>query len=99
MQSTAPSKRIRTKTSSGISRLCSQIIKIAKPATKEQKRPLLQGVKLCSQGHPHGAVLISACIVMEGYDAALINNFCERTPFSFPAWFLWHLPARSTGSG
>lgn len=44
-------------------------------AEKEHSMTLLQGIKL----YPKAiffSVLISTCIVMEGYDVCLINNFC-----------------------
>ncbi|EGC41599.1 trehalose transporter [Histoplasma capsulatum var. duboisii H88] len=62
-------------------RSSSQISRNAKLATdKEQRMTLLQGVKL----YPKAAawsVLISTCIVMEGYDVCLVNNF-----YAFPQW-------------
>lgn len=45
-------------------------------AEKEQNMTLLQGIKL----YPKAiffSVVISTCIVMEGYDISLINNFCK----------------------
>lgn len=42
---------------------------------KEQSMTLLQGIKL----YPKAVLfsfIISTCIVMEGYDISLINNFC-----------------------
>lgn len=44
-------------------------------ASKEKQMTLLQGIKL----YPKAiffSVIISTCIVMEGYDVSLINNFC-----------------------
>ncbi|KAG5297983.1 trehalose transporter [Histoplasma ohiense] len=62
-------------------RSSSQISRNAKLATdKEQRMTLLQGLKL----YPKAAawsVLISTCIVMEGYDVCLVNNF-----YAFPQW-------------
>ncbi|KKZ63920.1 MFS transporter, SP family, general alpha glucoside:H+ symporter [[Emmonsia] crescens] len=59
----------------------SEIFEHAKSATdKEQRMTLLQGLKL----YPKAAawsVLISTCIVMEGYDICLVNNF-----YAFPQW-------------
>jgi len=53
-----------------------QLIHNAKAATdKEQSMTLMQGIRL----YPKvilWSVLISTCIVMEGYDVCLINNFC-----------------------
>ena len=57
-----------------------QIIHNAKTATeKEQNMTLLQGIRLYPKAIGW-SVLISTCIVMEGFDVALINNFC-KTPF------------------
>lgn len=54
-----------------------RIIQNAKTATdKEQKMTLLQGIKLYPKAIAW-SMLISTCIVMEGYDVCLINNFCE----------------------
>ncbi|EEQ91194.1 MFS transporter, SP family, general alpha glucoside:H+ symporter [Blastomyces dermatitidis ER-3] len=59
----------------------SEIFESAKlAADKEQRMTLLQGLKL----YPKAAawsVLISTCIVMEGYDICLVNNF-----YAFPQW-------------
>ena len=53
------------------------VVEHAKSATlKEQSMTLLEGIKL----YPKAicwSVLISTCIVMEGYDISLINNFCK----------------------
>lgn len=47
----------------------------AKAATeKEQKMTLLQGIKLYPKAVAW-SVFISTCIVMEGYDISLVNNF------------------------
>lgn len=57
----------------------SDIIRDAKLATeKEQKMTLLQGLKLYPKAIAW-SVLISTCIVMEGYDVSLVNNF-----YAFP---------------
>lgn len=45
-------------------------------AEKERKMTLWQGVKLYPKAIAW-SVLISTCIVMEGYDISLVNNFCE----------------------
>ena len=59
-----------------------RVIQGAKTATeKEQKMTLLQGIRLYPKAIAW-SILISTCIVMEGYDVCLINNFCESTPFS-----------------
>lgn len=54
-----------------------QVISSAKAATdKEQNMTLLQGIKLYPKAIAW-SMLISTCIIMEGYDVCLINNFCE----------------------
>ncbi|KAK0614564.1 general substrate transporter [Immersiella caudata] len=57
-----------------------RIISDAKNATeKEQKMTLWEGIRL----YPKAilwSMLISTCIVMEGYDICLINNFCTHPP-------------------
>ena len=54
-----------------------RIIQNAKTATdKEQSMTLLQGIKLYPKAIAW-SMLISTCIVMEGYDVCLINNFCK----------------------
>ncbi|KAL2019025.1 hypothetical protein VTK56DRAFT_10190 [Thermocarpiscus australiensis] len=56
-----------------------RIIQGAKMATeKEQKMTLLDGIRLYPKAIAW-SVLISTCIVMEGYDVCLINNF-----YAFP---------------
>ncbi len=53
------------------------IINSARIATeKEQNMTLMQGIRLYPKAIAW-SVLISTCIVMEGYDVALINNFCK----------------------
>jgi len=53
-----------------------QLIHNAKAATdKEQSMTLMQGIRLYPKAIMW-SVLISTCIVMEGYDVCLINNFC-----------------------
>lgn len=47
-------------------------------AAKEQKMTLMQGIKLYPKA-VGWSVLISTCIVMEGFDIVLVNNFCELT--------------------
>lgn len=44
-------------------------------ADKERKMTLMQGLRLYPKAVAW-SVLISTCIVMEGYDVCLINNFC-----------------------
>ncbi|KAI1633362.1 alpha glucoside transporter [Biscogniauxia mediterranea] len=57
----------------------SDIIRSARLATeKERKMTLLQGIKLYPKAIAW-SVLISTCIVMEGYDISLVNNF-----YAFP---------------
>lgn len=45
-------------------------------AEKERKMTLMQGLRLYPKAVAW-SVLISTCIVMEGYDITLVNNFCE----------------------
>ncbi|KAI1204452.1 sugar transporter [Annulohypoxylon truncatum] len=55
------------------------VIRNAKLATeKEHKMTLLQGLKLYPKAIAW-SILISTCIVMEGYDVSLVNNF-----YAFP---------------
>lgn len=57
------------------------VIENAKLATeKEQQMTLLQGIKLYPKAVAW-SLLISTCIVMEGYDICLVNNF-----YAFPAF-------------
>jgi SP family general alpha glucoside:H+ symporter-like MFS transporter len=56
-----------------------RVIQGAKLATeKEQKMTLMQGIRLYPKAIAW-SMLISTCIVMEGYDICLINNF-----YAFP---------------
>lgn len=56
-----------------------KIIQNAKAATdKERSMTLLQGIRLYPKA-VMWSVLISTCIVMEGYDISLVNNF-----YAFP---------------
>lgn len=56
-----------------------QILQNAKLATdKEHKMTLLQGIKLYPKAVAW-SMLISTCIVMEGYDISLVGNF-----YAFP---------------
>jgi hypothetical protein len=65
------------------------VIRDAKAATvKEQNMTLLQGIKTYPKAIAW-SMLISMCIVMEGFDLVLLNTFCklcsatntvERTP-------------------
>lgn len=58
------------------------VIQNAKAATeKEQKMTLLQGFKLYPKAVAW-SVLISTCIVMEGYDISLVNNFYAFDQFN-----------------
>lgn len=45
-------------------------------AEKERNMTLIQGLRLYPKAIAW-SVLISTCIVMEGYDITLVNNFCE----------------------
>ncbi|RWA07224.1 hypothetical protein EKO27_g7891 [Xylaria grammica] len=58
------------------------LIRNARLATeKEHNMSLLQGIKLYPKAIGW-SVLISTCIVMEGYDVSLINNFYGNTQFN-----------------
>lgn len=58
-----------------------KLVQNARAATeKEQKMTLLQGIRLYPKAVAW-SVLISTCIVMEGYDISLVNNF-----YAFPAF-------------
>lgn len=48
-------------------------------AAKEQSMTLLQGIKLYPKAIAW-SMIISTCIVMEGYDISLVNNFCKTLP-------------------
>lgn len=53
-----------------------RVIQGAKTATEnEQKMTLMQGIRLYPKAIAW-SVLISTCIVMEGYDICIVNNFC-----------------------
>ena len=53
-----------------------RVIQAAKAAAKkEESMTLLQGIRLYPKAIAW-SMLISTCIVMEGYDVCLINNFC-----------------------
>ncbi|KAL2134714.1 hypothetical protein VTI74DRAFT_11034 [Chaetomium olivicolor] len=59
-----------------------RVIQGAKMATeKEQSMTLLQGIRLYPKAIAW-SILISTCIVMEGYDVCLINNFYAFPQFS-----------------
>lgn len=58
------------------------LIRNARLATeKEHNMSLLQGIKLYPKAIGW-SILISTCIVMEGYDVALINNFYGNSQFN-----------------
>lgn len=58
------------------------LVRNARLATeKEHKMSLLQGIKLYPKAIGW-SILISTCIVMEGYDVALINNFYGNSQFN-----------------
>lgn len=58
------------------------LIRNARLATeKEHSMSLLQGIKLYPKAIGW-SILISTCIVMEGYDVALINNFYGNSQFN-----------------
>ena len=57
----------------------SQVIRNARAAAaKEHNMTLLQGIKLYPKAI-FWSILISTCIVMEGYDISLVNNFCTSS--------------------
>jgi SP family general alpha glucoside:H+ symporter-like MFS transporter len=59
-----------------------KVIQNAKAATeKEQNMSLMEGFKLYPKAVAW-SVLISTCIVMEGYDISLVNNFYAFTQFN-----------------
>lgn len=61
-----------------------RVIQGAKLATEnEQNMTLLQGIRLYPKAIAW-SMLISTCIVMEGYDVCLINNFCEHLRVPLP---------------
>lgn len=49
-------------------------------AAKEQGMTLWRGLQLYPKAIGW-SLLISTCIVMEGYDISLVNNFCESCKF------------------
>jgi hypothetical protein len=54
-----------------------RLLQGAKAATEnEQNMTLMQGIRLYPKAIAW-SILISTCIVMEGYDICLINNFCK----------------------
>lgn len=60
----------------------SDIIRNAKAAAdKEQKMTLLQGIRLYPKAIAW-SMLISTCIIMEGYDIVLVNNFYALPQFN-----------------
>ena len=57
----------------------SSILKDAKAAAeKESSMTLWEGVRLYPKAIAW-SVLISTCIVMEGYDISLVTNFCKSS--------------------
>lgn len=61
-----------------------RVIQGAKSAAeKELNMTLLQGIRLYPKAIAW-SLLISTCIVMEGYDVCLTNNFCESAPSCTP---------------
>ena len=58
------------------------VVDHARAATaKEQQMSLLQGIRLYPKAIMF-SVIISTCIVMEGYDVCLINNFYAFSQFN-----------------
>jgi SP family general alpha glucoside:H+ symporter-like MFS transporter len=59
-----------------------EVIQNAKNATDaEHNMTLWQGIKLYPKA-VGWSILISTCIVMEGYDVCLLSNFCESYNWS-----------------
>jgi SP family general alpha glucoside:H+ symporter-like MFS transporter len=56
-------------------------------ADKEQKMTLMQGIKLYPKA-VGWSILISTCIVMEGFDIVLVNNFCGFPSIGFVSQLL-----------
>ncbi|KAJ5273163.1 hypothetical protein N7478_008288 [Penicillium angulare] len=70
-----------------------KVIQNAKAATeKEQNMSLLQGIKLYPKAVAW-SILISTCIVMEGYDISLVNNF-----YAFPQFCQKYGTLQANGS-
>jgi SP family general alpha glucoside:H+ symporter-like MFS transporter len=75
--SAAPEAQHADATTSDPSKTHPDVIDHARSAAaKEQKMTLMQGIKLYPKA-VGWSVLISTCIVMEGFDIVLVNNFCE----------------------
>lgn len=67
----------------------SSILKGAKAAAdKERSMSLWEGIRLYPKAIAW-SVLISTCIVMEGYDISLVTNFCEYPRLELSRW--WRL--------
>lgn len=64
-------------------------------AEKERNMTLMQGLRLYPKAIAW-SVLISTCIVMEGYDITLVNNFCKSSPANETGEILSsdHVPCR-----
>ena len=63
------------------SKSTAEVIHNAKQASdNEHRMTLMQGIKLYPKA-VGWSILISTCIVMEGYDVCLLSNFCKyQTP-------------------
>lgn len=73
----------------------------AKNATdKEHNMSLWQGLKLYPKA-VGWSMLISTCIVMEGYDLCLLSNFCECRPrlTTFCSGGYWSMGGEGSGRG
>jgi SP family general alpha glucoside:H+ symporter-like MFS transporter len=67
-----------------IAKAADSLVNRARAATeKEHNMTLRQGIKLYPKAI-FWSMLISTCIVMEGYDVCLINNFCACPDFPLP---------------
>ena len=65
-----------------------EVVQNAKNASdKEHAMTLWQGIKLYPKAVAW-SVLISTCIVMEGYDVCLLSNFCKWQTRVFIQFFL-----------
>lgn len=77
IQSAAPIHHGVSEAGNGTAETHKAVFEHARNATaKEQSMTLLEGIKLYPKAIGW-SVLISTCIVMEGYDVSLINNFCQ----------------------
>ncbi len=65
-----------------VTKIHQNVVDHARAATdKERKMTLLQGIRLYPKAIMF-SVIISTCIIMEGYDICLINNFYAFSQFN-----------------